>query len=340
MTMDFGKVARRRLSLATVPRESDQVDRFIDNSRQMIRLDRIIDNAHNPRTSMDEESLKELAASIAEHGLLQAPVVRRHPERPDHYLIVLGARRVAAHRLLGREEIEVIVRRLDDQQAFLASCVENLQRVALSGQEELDLVGVLVETLGSQEAAAQALAKSPTWVSKRKRVLASPALASAVAAGEITLDHAYDVLTHAHGTQGIQTHLARVRAGAESQEETRNTGRLLRRERPKVEPLPEEVSARNSASLTDSLPLGKTEKLHHGAVAPRDTNQLEQLSPEEVSARNFAEPDRQTARLIALDELAIIRLERARGAHAQRDEVLAALRADIERIVQQDRGVS
>jgi len=157
----------------------------------------------------------------------------------------------------------------------------------------LDLVGVLVETLGSQEAAAQALAKSPTWVSKRKRVLASPALASAVAAGEITLDHAYDVLTHARGTQGIQTHLARVRAGAESQDETRNTGRSLRRERPKVEPL-----------------------------------------PEEVSARNLAEPDRQTARLIALDELAIIRLERARGAHAQRDEVLAALRADIERIVQ------
>lgn len=340
MSIDFGKAARRRLSLATVPRESDQVDRMIDNSRQMIRLDHIIENARNPRTSVDEESLKELAASIAEHGLLQAPVVRRHPERPDHYLIVLGARRIAAHRLLGREEIEVIVRRLDDQQAFLASCVENLQRVALSGQEELDLVGVIVETLGSQEAAAQALAKSPTWVSKRKRVLASPALASAVAGGEITLDHAYDVLTHAHGAQGIQRHLARVRAGEQSQAKTRSIGRSRRREGPVAGHSPEEVSGRNSTSLTGDFTLGETGRVLSDLMTPHNARGPEQLLPEEVSARNSTEPDGQTSSMIALDDLAIIRLERRRGAHAQRDEVLAALQADMERIVQQDRGVS
>jgi ParB/RepB/Spo0J family partition protein len=332
MSMDFGKVARRRLSLATVPRESDQVDRLIDNSRQMIRLDRIVDNASNPRTSMDDAALRELAASIAEHGLLQAPVVRRHPEQPDHYLVVLGARRVAAHRLLGREEVEVIVRRLDDQQSFLALCVENLQRVALTGQEELDLVGVLIETLGSQEAAAQALAKSPTWISKRKRVLTTPVLASAVAAGEITLDHAYDVLTRAHGIQGVQAHLAWIRAGVQSQEETRETGRSQRRKQRVIDPLPEEVSDRNLVGLANSpLPRERDDSLRGGVI------QSEDLVPEAVSDRNSPGAAEEVARVIALDELAIIRLERSRGAFARRDEVLAALRADVEQIVQAGR---
>jgi ParB family chromosome partitioning protein len=160
--MKFGKASNRRLALAAVPRESSAADRLLDNSRQMVPLALIDDNPRNPRTRMDEESVGELAASIAEHGLLQAPVVRRHPDDPGRYMVVLGSRRVAAHRLLGRDEIEVIVRRLDDRQAFLASCVENVQRVELSPREEMDMIGVLVDELGSQEAAARALGKSPT----------------------------------------------------------------------------------------------------------------------------------------------------------------------------------
>jgi len=246
MSAQFGKAAGRRLTLAAVPRESGAADRLLDNSRQMVRLDQIDDNPRNPRHGADEAGLRELAANIAEHGLLQAPVVRRHPGDPDRYQVVLGARRVAAHRLLGREEIEAIVRRLDDRQAFLASCVENLQRVQLTPREELDLIGVLLDELGSQEAVARALGKSPTWLSKRKRLLAAPALAAAVERGDLSLDHAYDIAVRAPDEAAALAQLARVAGGGQSQDATRDL--LAPRRRPGV------VSGRNSA----------------GALAPAD----------------------------------------------------------------------
>ncbi len=193
-TMKFGKAAKNRLTLSAVPRESSAVDRLLDNSRQVVRLDTIDDNPRNPRAERDDADLRELSESIAEHGLLQAPVVRRSPEDPNRYMVVMGARRVAAHRLLGRDEIEVIVRRFDDQQAFLVSCVENLQRVQLSPREEMDLIGVLSDELGSGDAVARALGKSKAWVSKRRRIVGSPAFAAAVERGEIAIEHAYDVL--------------------------------------------------------------------------------------------------------------------------------------------------
>jgi ParB/RepB/Spo0J family partition protein len=232
MSARFGKASKQRLTLASVPRESGAADRLLDNSRQMVRLDSIDGNPRNPRTHVDEASLRELAASIAEHGLLQAPVVRRNPESPDRYVVVLGSRRVAAHRLLGREEIEVIVRRLDDRRAFLASCVENVQRVELSPREEMDMIGVLIDELGSQEAAARALGKSPAWLSKRKRVLGAPALAAAVERGEISLDHAYDVLARSPDERTAAAHLERVRAGVQNQGGTRDALRPRQRRSP------------------------------------------------------------------------------------------------------------
>jgi ParB family transcriptional regulator, chromosome partitioning protein len=329
MTMNFNKVSSRRLALASVPRESGAADRLLDNSRQMIRLDLIDDNPRNPRSQVDEDALRELAASIAEHGLLQAPVVRRSPEDPDRYMVVLGARRVAAHRLLGREEIEAIVRRLDDQQAFLASCVENVQRVELSPREEMDIIGVLIDELGSQEVAARALGKSPTWLSKRKRVLGAPAVAAAVERGEISLDHAYDVITRSPDEETALAQLERIRIGSQNQGMTRNT--LAPRQR-------------QSASST-SPPF-------HGGVT------IEQVKPEEqtISVRNsesrqavelssptgiISDRNRLTtapmandhglteAGTVALDTLATVRLVHNGTHHAARQIVIRALRADL-----------
>jgi ParB family chromosome partitioning protein len=336
--MDFGKAARRRLTLATVPRESDQVDRLVDNSRQMVRLDRIDDNPRNPRTAMDEEQVAELAQSIAEHGLLQAPVVRRNPEHPDRYLVVLGARRIAAHRLLGREEIEVIVRRLDDQRAFLASCAENLQRVALTPQEEMDLVGVLMEELGSQEAAARALGKSASWLSKRKRVLAQPVLAAAVTAGEITLDHAYDVLTHAETERAMLTHLRRIKAGEQSQDQTRAARREQKQQaEPQGEtgaPIP--VRERRPPAMPHQAmpesPARQEPKLH-AITAPATSAPLPTPSSEEPLPRNPAStPAGRKGDKVVLNTLAIVRLAKEHGKRAPRAAVLAALWADIEQL--------
>jgi len=350
MSMHFGKASNRRLTLATVPRESGAADRLLDNSRQMVPLDQIDDNRRNPRKRADPESLRELAGSIAEHGLLQAPVVRRHPDDPDRYMVVLGSRRVAAHRLLGRDEIEVIVRRLEDGQAFVASCVENVQRVELSPREEMDMIGVLIDELGSQEAAARALGKSPTWLSKRKRVLAAPALAAAVERGEISLDHAYDLLARAPDEATVLAHLARVRAGAESQGTTRDA--LTPRQRPvaatPVTPPPSPPVPDGTAGLPIS-----DRNLDARGSATNDTRSIERRAPdrassrgaetaagtpaaiEEISDRNRTLAPPTLPALAAEDDLidpellATVRLVRGRPGRASRQALLDALRADL-----------
>jgi ParB/RepB/Spo0J family partition protein len=334
MTMGFRKASNRRLTLATVPRESSAADRLLDNSRQMIRLDLIDDNPRNPRSQVDENTLGELAASIAEHGLLQAPVVRRHPDNPDRYMVVLGARRVAAHRLLGREEVEVIVRRLDDHQAFLASCVENVQRVELSPREEMDMIGVLVDELGSQEAAARALGKSPTWLSKRKRVLSAPALAAAVERGEISLDHAYDVITRSPDEETALTQLEQVRIGGQSQGMTRG----------KLSPRPHR--SERTASLSDrNIPTRPSAEtfLQTDTLSGRNDDHHEMIGSESepvlISARNSSsqeqtDDNRSTTEddTIVLKALATVQLTLDGRGRVSRQAVLYALRSDLAMI--------
>lgn len=359
MSMKFGKASNRRLTLAAVPRESGAADRLLDNSRQMVRLDLIDDNRRNPRKRLDEESLRELAASIAEHGLLQAPVVRRHPDDPDRYMVVLGARRVAAHRLLGRDEIEVIVRRLEDGQAFIASCVENVQRVELSPREEMDMIGVLIDELGSQEAAARALGKSPTWLSKRKRVLAAPAFASAVEHGELSLDHAYDLIARSPDEPTALAHLERVRASGQNQGATRDA--LAPRPRPAVltaefaaTPAPPPghtwaerategqtpISARNSREGTVTMPTPSSlaRPASNDKADDRDQVARQGQAPIDgaipVSGRNrgherSASSDDVGDELVDLDTLAVVRLVQGRHGRASRQAVLDALRADL-----------
>jgi len=352
MSTSFGKAARQRLTLAAVPRESDVSDRLLDNSRQMVRLDAIDHNPRNPRTQVDDQSLGELAASIAEHGLLQAPVVRRSPAAPDRYVVVLGARRVAAHRLLGREEIEVIVRRMDDQHAFLASCVENVQRVALSPREEMDMIGVLVEELRSQEAVARALGKSATWLSKRKRVLATPHLAAAVERGELSLDHAYDVLTRAPDEGTSRAHLEEVRGGRTSQDATRKqldarksrqgaaTGKGTA---PKATEPQGKVSDRNSADDRDQPLPDQGDSSRQNVMGNEMADVLSNPTVVgAVSDRNSREIEtvgavaRESGDAIALHALAIVQLVATGAEFSDRETVLAALRADLIRLAPMD----
>ena len=68
-----------------------------------------------PRKTFDEQALGELAASIAEHGLLQPIAVRPRPM--GGYSIVAGERRWRAARLAGLDEVPVIIKDVTDEQA-------------------------------------------------------------------------------------------------------------------------------------------------------------------------------------------------------------------------------
>src|SRR5207248_1147836 len=65
---------------------------------KLIPIERVHEWGGQPRKAFDEARLAELAASIAEAGVLEPLVVRRDPDRPGHYLVTAGMRRLLAAR--------------------------------------------------------------------------------------------------------------------------------------------------------------------------------------------------------------------------------------------------
>lgn len=97
-----------------------------------IKLDEIFADPDQPRRSFDEVALEELAASIAEHGILQPIVVT--PQKGG-YQIVAGERRYRAAKIAGLDKVPALVRTLTDQHKLELSLIENLQRRDLNPLE-------------------------------------------------------------------------------------------------------------------------------------------------------------------------------------------------------------
>jgi ParB family transcriptional regulator, chromosome partitioning protein len=154
-----------------------------------IPLARIAPNPYQPRGVVDEASLAELAASIAEHGVLQPILVT---ETLDGYRLVAGERRVRASRLAGLERIPAVVRELADSAQLELALVENIQREDLDPLEEARAYRQLVDEFGyTQEKLAQRMGKARPTIANSLRLLdLDPEVQAALAAGIITQGHA------------------------------------------------------------------------------------------------------------------------------------------------------
>ena len=145
-----------------------------------------------PRTAMDDESLEDLARSVAEQGVLQPIRVRRDPDEPDLYEIVAGERRWRAAQRAGLHQVPVIVRELSDGDACEIALVENLQREDLSPIEEAEGYQRLMRDFAhSQDELARRVGKSRPHVANTLRLLSLPETVRAmVRSGELTAGHA------------------------------------------------------------------------------------------------------------------------------------------------------
>lgn len=116
------------------------------------------------RTEFDDSTIAELAADIADRGIIQPILVRKG----EHgYLIVAGERRFRAAKLAGLEMIPAIVTALDNDAAAAVQIAENIQREDLSLADTAKAVRKLYELNGnSVTATATKLHKSKSWVSK------------------------------------------------------------------------------------------------------------------------------------------------------------------------------
>lgn len=147
-----------------------------------------------PRKTFDDETLAELSASIAEHGLLQPIAVR--PKPSGGYLIVAGERRWRASRMAGLTEVPVIVKDVTDEQAMELALVENLQREDLDPVEEAAGIRELMTRCDlTQEQAARKLGKSRSALANSLRLLSLPeTVLELLKSGFITIGHAKVVL--------------------------------------------------------------------------------------------------------------------------------------------------
>jgi ParB family chromosome partitioning protein len=150
---------------------------------------------HQPRKRFPEESLKELARSIQEKGVLQPILV----ESLDGggYRIVAGERRFRAAQLAGLRDIPVFVRRFSDTEKTEIALVENLQREDLSPVEEANGYKVLMEKGElSQEEVAKRVGKNRSTVANALRLLKLPRpMIEALDKGKLTSGHARAILS-------------------------------------------------------------------------------------------------------------------------------------------------
>ena len=161
------------------------------NETTRVALDAIRTSPRNPRRRLPD--IAELAESIRAHGLLQ-PIVLRPVD--GWYEVVAGHRRLAAARELEWAEIPAVVRDANEGEAFLLTLVENLQRNDLSAQEESRALETLVRERGwSTRQVAEAIKRSPAYVSKRLRVFEDAVLAPLVLHNRITVSAAEELLT-------------------------------------------------------------------------------------------------------------------------------------------------
>ncbi len=165
-----------------------------DTRIETLPLREIEPDPGQPRKTFDDETLAELSASIAEHGLLQPIAVR--PKPSGGYLIVAGERRWRASRMAGLTEVPVIVKDVADEQAMELALVENLQREDLDPVEEAAGIRELMTRCDlTQEQAARKLGKSRSALANSLRLLSLPeTVLELLKSGFITIGHAKVVL--------------------------------------------------------------------------------------------------------------------------------------------------
>ncbi len=159
-----------------------------------IKVDDIQPNPEQPRRSMDETALAELAGSIREHGVMQPIIVS--PAK-NGFMIVAGERRWRASRLAGLTKLPALVRTLSGQHKLELALIENLQREDLNPMETATAYAKLKSqfNLTIEQIGVRVGGKSTAVISNYMRLLLLPEdMKQAVAEGLMTESHARQVL--------------------------------------------------------------------------------------------------------------------------------------------------
>ncbi|MCW5597522.1 MAG: ParB/RepB/Spo0J family partition protein [Nitrosomonas sp.] len=149
---------------------SNDSDHAFSESLQHLEIKLLQPGKYQPRTSMDQASLMELAESIKAQGVMQPILVR--PIGADLYEIIAGERRWRAAQLAGLTQVPTIIREVPDESALAMSLIENIQRENLNPLETAMGIQRLIKEFGmTHQTAGEALGSSRSAISNLLRLL-------------------------------------------------------------------------------------------------------------------------------------------------------------------------
>ena len=165
-----------------------------DGAVLQLPVARIRPNRYQPRETFDEEGIADLAASIAQKGVLQPLIVT--PLGEGRYELVSGERRLRAAQRVGLATVPVLVRKVDDRELLELALIENLQREDLDAIEEATGYRQLIDEFGlTQTELATELGKSRPAIANALRLLELPdPVQRMVKQGAMTAGHARALL--------------------------------------------------------------------------------------------------------------------------------------------------
>ena len=159
-----------------------------------IPLDSLDANPYQTRTSLDEDSLQELADSIRTMGLLEPIVVRANGG--GRYQVIAGERRVKACYMAGVYKVPAVVRQVTDEQAAEMTVIENLLREDVNPMDQAQAFHRLMDEFGlTPEQIADRTGKSRSGVTNFLRLLHLPErVQNLLRSGKLSLGHAKALL--------------------------------------------------------------------------------------------------------------------------------------------------
>ena len=158
-----------------------------------IKLNKIIPNKNQPRLDFYDDSIKGLAESNKQNGLLQPVTVRKNG---DKYELIAGERRYRASLLNGASDIEAIIMESSDEESANLALIENLQREDLNAIEQAMAMRRIMSSEGlTQNELAKRLGYRQSTVANKLRLLKLPEyIKQAISHGTITERHARALL--------------------------------------------------------------------------------------------------------------------------------------------------
>src|SRR5574337_1648183 len=243
-----------------------------------VRIDEIAPGTSQPRHSMNDSKLNELAASIRAHGVLLPILLRREGGR---FEVVAGERRLRAARMAGLDTVPALVKELSSSQALEVALVENLQREDLNPIESAESYLRLQDEFGlTQEEVAGRVGRDRSSVANALRLLKLPKQIQAdLVEGVLSEGHARTLLGLERAADQIRARDEAIRRGLS----VRATETLVRRLK-QVDSAPQRPTAGAPAILAaeDALRQALGTKVHIRKKGKGGTIEVEFYSTDDL----------------------------------------------------------